>query len=117
MVLYKEWKVFELKGKYVTRLLVLIQVIWLKGSQGTYVSKKLLLLVALVELRKVVKWVQVIFDNLHYWLHDLFVANELEKKEKRQGFKIRSHTNCKHPTMALVHGRHLHPSIGIRRGG
>jgi hypothetical protein len=59
----------------------LIQVIWLKGSQGTYVSKKLLLLVALVELGKLVNWVQVIFDNLHSWLHDLFVANELKKKK------------------------------------
>ncbi len=34
------WRVSQLKGKYVTRLLTLIQAIWLKGTQEMYVNKK-----------------------------------------------------------------------------
>ncbi len=44
----------QLKGNYTVKFLVFIQAIWLKGTQGTYVNKKLMLLVALVELQKLV---------------------------------------------------------------
>ncbi len=64
----ERWKVSQLKGKYAARLLALIQAIWLKGIQGMYVNKKLMLLVALVELQKLVNWVQAIFSNLHSML-------------------------------------------------
>jgi hypothetical protein len=47
-------RISQLKGKYVAQFLVLIQVIWLMGICGTYVSKKLMLLVALTELQKLV---------------------------------------------------------------
>ncbi len=46
----KGWRISKLKGKYAARLPTLIQVIWLKGTWGTYVNKKLMLLVALAEL-------------------------------------------------------------------
>ncbi len=43
------WKVYFLKGMYVARLSTLIHVIWLTSSKLTYVAKKLLSLVVLVE--------------------------------------------------------------------
>jgi hypothetical protein len=43
------WKVSLFKGMYVGRLLALIQVIWLKGSQLTYVAKKLMSFVVLAK--------------------------------------------------------------------
>jgi hypothetical protein len=58
-------RVSQLKRKYVTQLLTLIQMIWLKGTYGTYVNKKLMLLGALAKLQKSVNWAQVIFNNLH----------------------------------------------------
>ncbi len=43
------WKVSLLKGMYVAKLLALIQVIWLKGSRFTYVTKKLMNFVILAK--------------------------------------------------------------------
>jgi hypothetical protein len=48
----KGWRVSQLKGKYAAKLIVFIQVIWLKGIWGTYVNKKLVLMVALTKLQK-----------------------------------------------------------------
>jgi hypothetical protein len=45
----KEMEGFLFKGMYVAMLLALIHVIWLKGDKLTYVAKKLLSLVVLVE--------------------------------------------------------------------
>jgi hypothetical protein len=61
----ERWRVSQLKGKYVARLLALIQAIWLNRIRGTYVNKKLMLLMALAELQKLVHWAQAIFSNLH----------------------------------------------------
>jgi hypothetical protein len=49
LVDWEGWKVSLLKCMYVTRLPILIQVIWLKGSKFAYVAKKLLNIVVLVE--------------------------------------------------------------------
>ncbi len=58
-------RVSQFKRKYATRLLTLIQAIWLKGIRGTYVNKKLMLLVALAEFQKSINWAQVVFNNLY----------------------------------------------------
>jgi hypothetical protein len=44
------WKVSQFKGKYAAQLPMLIQTIWLKGTFGAYVSKKLMLLVVIAQL-------------------------------------------------------------------
>jgi hypothetical protein len=46
------WRVSQFNGKYANRLLMLIQVIWLKGTRRTYVNNKLMLLMAFDEFRK-----------------------------------------------------------------
>jgi hypothetical protein len=43
------WKVSLFKGIYVARLSTLIQMIWLKGNQLTFVAKKLMDFAVLVE--------------------------------------------------------------------
>ncbi len=43
------WKVSLFKGIYVVRLSALIQIIWLKSSHLTFVAKKLMNFVVLVE--------------------------------------------------------------------
>jgi len=50
----KRWGggISQLKGKYAVKFFTLIQAIWLKGTQGTYVNKKLMLLMALAEPQK-----------------------------------------------------------------
>jgi hypothetical protein len=45
----KGWKVSLLKGMYVAKLPTLIQVIWLKGTQLTYMEFFLMSFVVLVE--------------------------------------------------------------------
>jgi hypothetical protein len=82
------WTISELKGKYVARILALIQAIWLKGIQGTYVSKKLMLLVALAKLHKLINWAEVVFSNLYSWLWDLSAAIKLKKRRFWQGNRI-----------------------------
>jgi hypothetical protein len=57
---------FLLKNKYVVWLLTLIQVIWFKGSQGTYIKKKFMFLVALVELGH--QWIRLKFISIIYTL-------------------------------------------------
>jgi hypothetical protein len=52
----ERWRVSQLKGKYATKLLVLIQAIWFIGIRGMYVNKKLMLLVALSKLQKLINW-------------------------------------------------------------
>ncbi len=78
------WKVSQQKGKYVARLLMLNQTIWLKGIQGTYVNKKLILLVALAKFQKSINWAHVLFNNLHFRLWDLSVAIKLKKKNSNK---------------------------------
>ncbi len=81
VVVQKEgWRVSQLKGKYAARLLILIQTIWLKGSCGTYVNKKFMLLVALAKLQILINWAQVVFNNLHSKLWDLSTTMKLKKK-------------------------------------
>lgn len=46
------WRVSQFNGKYANRLLMLIQVIWLKGTRRTYVNNKLMLLMAFDEFQK-----------------------------------------------------------------
>jgi hypothetical protein len=46
------WRVSQLKGKYAAGLPALIQAIWFKGTCKTYVNKKLMLFMALVEFQK-----------------------------------------------------------------
>ncbi len=75
----KGWRVSEIKGKYVARILVLIQVIWLKGIQGMYVNKKLMFLVALAKLQKLINWVQVVFNNLYSW--QFVYQNQIKKRK------------------------------------
>jgi len=40
LVNWEGWKVSLFKAMYATRLLALINVIWLKGNQLTYIAKK-----------------------------------------------------------------------------
>ncbi len=42
-----------------------MQAIWLKGSQFTYVAKKLMILVAFVETGMQIDLIGVVFNNLH----------------------------------------------------
>jgi hypothetical protein len=51
----------QLKGKYAACMLALLQAIWLKGSRTTYVTKKLMLLVMMVEERKQIDWFVIFF--------------------------------------------------------
>ncbi len=60
-----------LKGMYATRLPTLIQVIWLKGSQLTYMAKKLMNFVLLAKQGVKVNWLIIIFNNLYSKLRDL----------------------------------------------
>jgi hypothetical protein len=46
------WKVPQLKRKYMARMLVFIQAIWLMGSQNSFVNKKFMLIVALTKQGK-----------------------------------------------------------------
>lgn len=62
------WEVSQLKGKYVAQLSTLIQVTSFKGTREMYVSKKFMLVVALIKLQKLVNQVQVVFNNLHFEL-------------------------------------------------
>jgi hypothetical protein len=57
---------FLIKKKYVVWLLTLIQVIWFKGSQGTYIKKKFMFLVALVKLGH--QWIRLKFISIIYTL-------------------------------------------------
>jgi hypothetical protein len=59
------WKVSMFKGIYATRISTLMQAIWLKGSQFTYVAKKLMILVAFVETGMQIDLIGVVFNNLH----------------------------------------------------
>ncbi len=70
--------VSQLKGKYATRLLALIQVIQLKGIQGMYVGKKFMFLVAWVELQNLINWAQMVFSNLHSRLWDFSTTIKLK---------------------------------------
>jgi hypothetical protein len=45
------WKVSMFKGMYITRMLALIQGIWLKGNCLTYMAKKLMILIAFAETK------------------------------------------------------------------
>jgi hypothetical protein len=72
---------FPVQGKYVARLLVLIQAIWLKVTHGMYVSKKLMFLVAFAKLQKLVNWAQVVFNNLHFRLRDLSTVVKPKKED------------------------------------
>ncbi len=74
------WKLSQFKGKYAAQLPMFIQMIWLKGTFGMYVSKKLMLLVAIAELWKPVNWAQVIFNNLHIKLQDLSTTSKTKKE-------------------------------------
>lgn len=65
------WKVSMLKGIYVARISTFIQAIWLKGSRFTYVARKLMILVALVETKMHINLVGVVFNNIHSRLKDL----------------------------------------------
>jgi hypothetical protein len=60
---------------------MLIQILWLKGTRGMYVSKKFMLLVAIVKFKKSVNWVQVIFNNLHFELRDLSTTIKMKKED------------------------------------
>lgn len=59
------WKASLLKGMYVVQLLAVIQMIWSKGNLLTYVAKKLMNLVVLVEQGINMNWVKVVFNNLY----------------------------------------------------
>lgn len=48
---------------------------------GTYVNKKLMIMVALAELQKLVNWAQVVFNSLHSKLQDLTIAVKLKKNK------------------------------------
>jgi hypothetical protein len=58
-------------------ILALIQVIWLNGSQLTYVVKKLMNYVMLAKQRVKVNWLVVVFNNLYNRLRDLFALTKL----------------------------------------
>jgi hypothetical protein len=51
-----------------------------------YVNKKFMLLVALAELKKLVKWAQIVFNNLHSRLQDLSIAVKLKKNHEETKF-------------------------------
>ncbi len=61
----KGWKVSLLNGMYATRLLALIQVIWLKGSRVTYVVKKIDELCGVGQVGGEVNTSIVVFNNLY----------------------------------------------------
>jgi hypothetical protein len=42
-----------------------------------YINKKLMFLVAFVELKKLVNWAQIMFSNLHSRLQNLSIAIKL----------------------------------------
>jgi hypothetical protein len=49
-----------------------------------YVNKKFMLLVALANLQKPINWAQVVFNNLHYRLWDLFATIKPKKRPRRE---------------------------------
>ncbi len=65
LVSWEGWKVSFFKGMYATRLPTLLHVIWWKGSQLTYVGRKLFSFVILVEQRIKVNYVALVFNNLY----------------------------------------------------
>ncbi len=83
------WKVSQFKGNYANIFLMLIQAIWLKGTQRTYVNNKLMLLVAFDELQKPVNQSQVVFSNLHFRLQNLTTIIKQKKGISQQGDIIR----------------------------
>ncbi len=56
------WKISLLKGMYAVGLPTLIKAIWLKGSRFTYVAKKLMSLVVLIEHGIQMNWVAIMFN-------------------------------------------------------
>jgi hypothetical protein len=56
-----------------------------------YVNKKFMLLVAFIELQKLVKWAQILFNNLHSRLQDLSMVVKL------MGIKIMRRQNLMQP--------------------
>jgi hypothetical protein len=59
----ERWKMSMLKGMYAARMPTLIQSIWLKGSRLTYVVKKLMILVAFVEIGMHINWACIMFNK------------------------------------------------------
>jgi hypothetical protein len=98
-------RVSQVKGKYVAPFLVLIQAIWLMGPHGTYVNKKFMLLVALIELQKLVSWGQVVFNNLHSRMWDFSIVIKLKKRRPWEKDKIRCNPSCRYHLLTLVSGR------------
>ncbi len=72
---------FPTQGKVCSRIPTLSQAIWLKGTWGAYVSKKLMLLVAMAKLQKSINWAYVVFGNLHCKLWDLTTIIKLKKED------------------------------------
>ncbi len=51
-----------------------------------YVNKKFMLLVAFIELQKLVNWAQILFNNLHSRLQDLSMVVKLKKNHEETKF-------------------------------
>jgi hypothetical protein len=76
LVDWEGWKVSLFKGMYAIRLSALIQVIWLKGCQLTYVAKKLMSFVVSSKQGVKVSWSAIVFNNLYNKLWNLFVPTK-----------------------------------------
>jgi hypothetical protein len=85
VVVQKEgWKVAQLKGKYATHMLALLQATWLKGSRTTYVPNKLILLVMMVEEGKHIDWSIVLFYNLYSCIWDFLTLSKSKETLRKE---------------------------------
>jgi len=73
---------------YVAKLLTLIHVIWLKGSRLTYVAKKLMNFVMLVDQGVKVNWSVIVFNNLYNKLQNLFTSTKFDISKDNIEFGI-----------------------------
>jgi hypothetical protein len=71
---------------YATKLLALIKVIWLRGSQLTYVANKLMNFLLLAKQGVKVNWSAIVFNNLCSRLRDLSAPTKLSANRDNTKF-------------------------------